>query len=314
MTVKLKKCPKGELAKAMPWPAKNSNKYTRGKLVVIGGAPSYPGAVCLASEAAYKMGAGYVEVACSQEALPAVHAYNPNVVAKSWDGWSAASTGLGEVQVGHPCACLVGSGFDASESSSVVSDMQRHLLFEALHNVAHPVVVDGGALSYLASDEGRMATRERSEAARPTVVTPHFGEGMRLGAPLGMKFPSKPEKNPEEVARFAQQLADAYAAVVVLKGPRTFIAYAQVPRKGKAETVYLMEKGTSALAKAGTGDVLAGMVSSLVAQGISPLAAANLAANVHAEAGRCAGAKIGEISVCATDVAASIPEALGKFC
>lgn len=304
MAVKVKKCPKlKELAKDIPFPKKNANKYTRGKLTIVGGSAAYPGAACLASLAAYRMGAGYVEVICAPETLPVVRTFNPNVVARSWDGWLASSSKLDEVDADHPGACLIGSGMEGTPDESA-------LVIETLRVCKKPVVVDGGAITALASETGRSVASLRAEAGLVTVVTPHFGEATRLGDPFKMKPPKKPAAQPKDDARFAQQLADAYGATVVLKGPDTFIAYAQMPPTGKDDGVFQMDLGTAALAKAGAGDVLAGVIASLQAQGLSPVRAAQLGSALHAEAGRIASQELSEISVCATDVAECISSAI----
>lgn len=304
MAIKVKKCPKlKELGKSIPFPKKNANKYTRGKLTLIGGSAEYPGAACLASLAAYRMGAGYVEVICAPESLSPIRACNPNVVARSWAGWLASSSRLDEVDPEHPGACLIGPGFAGTPDEVA-------LVLETMRVCQKPVVVDGGAITALASEGGRAVASLRAEAGLITVTTPHYGEALRLGEPFRMKAPKKPSTQPKDDARFAQQLADAYGATVVLKGPRTYIAHAQLPPTGKDDDVYQMDHGTAALAKAGTGDVLSGMVGSLLAQGIDPILAAQLATTLHAEAGKVAADRLTEVSVCASDVAESIPAAI----
>lgn len=307
MAVKVKKCPKPkDLAKHIPHPKKSANKYTRGKLTIVGGSAAYPGAVCLASLAAYRMGAGYVEVICAPETLPVVRTFNPNVVARSWNGWLASSSALDEADSAHPGACLIGSGLEGIPEEAA-------LVLEVLRVCKKPVVVDGGALTALASEGGRAVASLRAESGLTTMLTPHFGEAARLGAPFKMKPPKSPCSQPKDDARFAQQIADAYGATVVLKGSDTFIAHAQMPHSGKDDAVYQMTLGTAALAKAGTGDVLAGMVAALLAQGADPLHAAEVGTTLHAEAGRIASERLTDVSVCATDVAESIPAAIASL-
>ena len=104
-------------------------------------------------------------------------------------------------------------------------------------------------------------------------------------------------------AALACALAEAYGAVVALKGPVTFIASPD----GTAE---VMDRGTSALAKAGTGDVLAGIVGALLAQGLSPRDAAALGCALHAEAGRAAAAALTDICVAAEELITYLPDAI----
>lgn len=307
MTVRLKRCPKPkELASRIPLPAKDANKYTRGKLVIVAGSAAYPGAACLSSLAAYRMGAGYVEVACSPEALPVLHAFNPNVVARSWKGWMPSISGFAKADAEHPAACLIGPGMTGDSSESP-------LILEVMRSCSLPLVVDGGAITVLASEAGRLAASSRSEAGLKTIVTPHFGEAARLARPFGIAAPENPGEHRKEDARFAQRLALLYGATVVLKGSDTFIATDAVSDGGKDRIVRLMDRGTPVLARAGTGDVLSGMVGSLLAQGLDPVCAAVLATTLHAEAGREAAKVLTEVSACATDVAECIPKAIARL-
>jgi len=127
-----------------------------------------------------------------------------------------------------------------------------------------------------------------------TVVTPHGGEASRLATSLGLSHEA-----PEVLAR---DLARALHAIVVLKGPDTHIS-------DGARTV-VMAEGTPALAKAGTGDVLAGMTCSLLAQGMDAFDAAVAASLVHARAGKAAAEHLTDVCVCAEDVLQFIPDAL----
>lgn len=308
MSVKLRKCPKGkDLAKSVPFPRKDANKYSRGRLVVVGGSSAYPGAACLSSSAALRMGAGYVEVVCSPESLPVVRSANPNLVARSWEGWLASSSGLGDADGRHPLACLVGPGLEGVPE-------ETPMVLDVLRVSRNPVVVDGGAISALASEGGRAASSLRAEAGLATVVTPHLGEAARLAEPFKEKPPKPGACEGKELARFAQKLADCYGATVVLKGPVTYIAHGKTPPDGSDDVVHVMDSGTPALAKAGTGDVLSGMLASLLAQGLSPVKAAQLATSLHAKAGRIAARSLTEVSVCATDVVDRIAQAVSDIC
>jgi NAD(P)H-hydrate epimerase len=102
----------------------------------------------------------------------------------------------------------------------------------------------------------------------------------------------------------AAALAAAIDAVVVLKGPGTFV----VDRASRAHN----ETGNPGMATAGTGDVLTGIVAALVAQGLAPFDAARLAAWLHGRAGDLAAERVGEISLIATDLLASLPQAIAN--
>ena len=316
-----------QVAALLPWPDDLANKYSRGKLTLIAGCADYPGAACLAAVASQRMGAGYTEVACSPESVAAVRAASPSLVVRAWDelaayaqldpderGSIAASSdgrasayracrlgrpvhaaprpkALGPVAPRHPLAFLVGSGFDAADPLSA------QLTCTVLEGAAAAVLVDGGGLDALTSPEGRLLLRRRFIDGLPTVVTPHAGEAARLAAPLAL-----PTDDP---AQLALLLSQAYGVTAMVKGPVTYIS--------DGETIVCMSDGTSALAKAGTGDVLAGMAAALLAQGLTPVDACVLASALHARAARAAAKRLTSICVTAEDVVAAIPEAIASL-
>lgn len=330
-----------QLSALLPWPASDAHKYARGKLTVVAGAAVYPGAACLAAFAAQRTGAGYVEVVCAPESVDVVRGFRPSLVVRSWDGWDA-SRAAQSAHAERPAACAVGPGFDSSDARCA------RLALEVVRKVGAPVLVDGGALTALATRDGlavaqeraclknswlengacrrisspktptttqlqpknayngpiqatnrardAAVAQERALSAAPLVLTPHGGEAARLARAAGI------DADALDAPELAARLARAFGAVVALKGPDTFVS--------DGEATYAMRQGTPALAKAGTGDVLAGMVGALLAQGLAPLDAAVLGATLHAEAGRAAAAKLTDICVTPEDVIEAIPQAV----
>lgn len=277
-----------QLAPLLPFPAPDANKYTRGHLYLVAGSAAYPGAACLAAGAAERAGAGYTEVFCAGKSLLTVRASHPSLVVSDWRGWHPAQQPA--PKPGHPTACVIGCGFDPADTAL------EPLLMETLRAFAAPVLVDGGALALLASPTGLRLAAERARAGHPLVLTPHGGEAARLARAADL--------DPSLTAPAqAIALAKVYQAVVALKGPVTYVAAPD----GAVET---MDRGTAALAKAGTGDVLAGIIGALLAQGLAPLDAAALGCALHAEAGRAAAAQLTAISVAAEDVSAHLPAAI----
>lgn len=279
-----------KLAALLPLPQPDANKYSRGRAVVVGGCATYPGAACLAARASQRSGAGYTLVYCAPESLGAVRASSPSLVARSWDALDPES--FTPARPGKPAAYVVGCGLDASEKAAAAQ--AKRLVCLVLKHAEAPVVVDGGGLQALATEKGRRLLCRRFTNGWPSVVTPHAGEAARLAAPFSL-----PTADP---CRLAQLLALAYGVVAVVKGPVTFIS--------DGESVVRMDKGTAALAKAGTGDVLAGITGALLAQGMLPLDACVLAAHLHAQAGVCAAQRLTEICVCAEDVVDALPLAI----
>lgn len=320
-----------DLAALIPLPKVDANKYTRGTLNVVGGSAQYPGAAVLASRAGQRAGAGYTQVWCAPESVATVRSGGPSLVVRAWDE-QALDQALqkAETSAGHPMAVLIGCGFSGEDPCEL--QLLRTVL---ARNVS--VVVDAGALSGLArlmASEGSdfLHARAASGAGTPLVLTPHAGEASRLMGALSrdyidswQKANQDEQENAEQDERqegrrsasresradVAQQivaahlLADAYAATVVLKGPQTVVAH--------GGDTYLMDKGTPALAKAGTGDVLAGIIAALLAQGISPVQSAVLGTRLHADAGNEAARRLGVVSVIPEDVIDCIPAAIREL-
>ena len=290
----VKEYPLERMDALLPRPAGDANKYSRGKLTIIGGSAEYPGSVCLGSEAAYRMGTGYVEVLCDARTCSIIQTRTPSVVARDWQALLKDPSCIARSR-----ALVVGPGMTGQER------VEQELVLHTLNASEQPILIDGGGITVLASAQGRAAAALRAEKGRALVCTPHFGEATRLAQGARMEVPKAQEG--ESLAAFAYELSEAYGACVVLKGPETFIASA------RTEALYSMRLGTPALAKAGTGDVLAGMIGALLAQGLPTVDASCIGSSLHAEAGRFAAAELGEISVMAEDVIGSIPQAIRQI-
>ena len=266
-------------------PASDANKYTRGKLTVVAGSARYPGAAVLAARASQRMGAGYTEVITAQEGVDIVRLASPSLVVRAFSDWNAKDLPISKE--GKPCAVCVGPGFvnDAESAAMVLRVLKQ----------AHcPVIVDGGGLAALGAAKAAGRLAKRAERGFATVITPHGGEAARLARPHGLSI--------DDSAQLAAGLSRALHAIVVLKGPDTYVA--------DADRVEVMSEGTPALAKAGTGDVLAGMIGALLAQGVEPFDAALAGSLFHARAGKAAAERLTDIAVCAEDVIEAIPDVL----
>lgn len=281
-----------ELAALLPMPDFDANKYSRGKLTIVGGSAAYPGAACIAAAASQRAGAGYTEVRCAPEAMPVIQAFRPSVVVRSWK--ALVSEDFAATSLRKPCAYVVGCGLDASTKQGAVE--AKELVCAVVKQAHAPVLVDGGGLSALATRKGQRLLRRRFVNGWPTVITPHMGEAARLAKPFG--FPTS------DPARLACLLALAYGVVAVVKGPDTYVS--------DGETVTCIDEGTPALAKAGTGDALAGVLGALLAQGLSAVDAAVLATVLHARAGKAAAQQLTDIGVAAEDVVEALPDAIGS--
>jgi NAD(P)H-hydrate epimerase len=156
-------------------------------------------------------------------------------------------------------------------------------------NVTAPLVIDADGLNALAHGDDKLA---RPGGAR--VVTPHPGEFARL-----LDVPDGASR--EQQVELARLLAAERQIIVVLKGSRTAIT--------DGSRVAINETGNPGMASGGTGDVLTGVITALVCQGLTPLDAAILGTHVHGKAGDLAAAELGQVSLIARDLITYLPQA-----
>ena len=262
-----------------------STKFSSGQVAIAGGSRGLTGAVRMASLAAIRAGAGYATAVVPADLEPVFEASQPEVMSvgcPGGDGRLVPASAKALLRAFEPAAAgVLGPGLGRDPGSV-------ELAREVLGAIAAPLVLDADGLNAFAGDLGPVAAREA-----PTVLTPHAGE---LGRLLG--------RGSEEIEAHrlasAREAARAAGAVVVLKGDDTIVS--------DGERVAVNALSAPALATAGSGDVLSGMIAALLARGLEPFAAACAAVLAHARAGRDAAARIGAAeSVIATDVIDSIP-------
>ncbi|MGL5002334.1 MAG: NAD(P)H-hydrate dehydratase, partial [Casimicrobium sp.] len=213
----------------------NAHKGTNGTLAIFGGANGMLGAALLASRAAMRMGAGKVKVGWLAEPYPQVDPLMPEVMMRS------ASDLMNDA-----CdAIVIGCGLGVSGAAvrAMNSQLKRDI----------PILIDADGLNLIAeSAELAKLVQQRAQRKAPTIITPHPAEAARL---LGASTASVQSDR----VRAARDLAKGYRCVAVLKGAGTVVA--------DGEYVTINTTGNPLLATAGTGDVLAGMVGALLAQG-----------------------------------------------
>ncbi|MFJ2896327.1 NAD(P)H-hydrate dehydratase [Streptomyces sp. NPDC087218] len=256
-----------DVAALLPVPGGGSDKYRRGVVGVVAGSARYPGAAVLAVSGALRGGAGAVRYV--GPGADAVIARHPETLVHTGPPSKA-----GRVQ-----AWVVGPGLgDGAQAAGAVDDV---LAAEV------PVLVDADGLRLLDA----AAVRARTA---PTVLTPHAGEAAAL---LGVA------REEVEAGRLAavRELAARHRATVLLKGSTTLVA----DSTGDAP-VRVNPTGTAWLATAGSGDVLSGLIGSLLAAGLAPRDAASVGAHLHGLAARLAA---DGAPVAAQDVAEAIPAA-----
>ena len=274
-----------------PRPAE-SHKGTFGRALLVAGSPQYPGAALLATGAATRSGAGLVELATERSAQSLVVSAVPEAIhtplSASASGELDPSESARQVleRASMATSVLIGPGFGTSVQKSIFT---RILAAQA--SGMPPLVIDADALNILASTYRWWETLPGT-----TVVTPHPGEMARLL-----------DRSTADVQRdrlgAAKSGAERWGVNVVLKGAATLI----VSPCGRVRVSPFVNSG---LAKGGTGDVLAGLTSGLLAQMPDrPFDAASLAVYVHGLAGEIARSSKGEIAMRAGDVIDAIPDA-----
>jgi len=260
----------------LPTPRPLDHKGTRGHLLVVGGARGMEGAGRLASIAGLRAGAGLVTLAT--DAAPAGESAASSFDAVMVRGLAGPLAGLVE----NKAAIVIGCGLGTTDAAAArVSEVLASGI---------PAVLDADALNLLASDASAIAG-----AAGPIVITPHPAEAARL-----LRC-STSEVEADRLAA-ARALAVRTHAVVVLKGARTIVCDGTLAD----EFCAINPTGSPALATGGSGDVLAGVIGALLAQGLAVGDAARAGVYVHGRAGEQLARVHGERGALASDLPAAI--------
>ena len=255
-----------EMRRWLPSRSRGAHKGDFGHVLAIGGERGMGGAIRLAGEAALRVGAGLVSVATRAKHISALNAARPELMAHAIDGVAALAPLLQRASV-----IALGPGLGQSDWSRA--------LWHAAIAAGKPTVLDADALNLLAHEPLSLPAN--------SVLTPHPGEAARLLS-----------CDTAEIARdrfaAARTIAKRHAAVVVLKGAGSLIAN---PDGEVAVCLW----GNPGMASGGMGDVLTGVIASLLAQGLDPWRAACLGVGLHARAGDVA-AQYGEAGMVASDL------------
>jgi NAD(P)H-hydrate epimerase len=256
----------------LPRRGTTAHKGTAGHLLIVAGSAGKTGSALLAGRAALRGGAGLVTLASTASGQAALDAKVLEIMTASYAPGEDAdpkSSGpaLGAIATGKG-AVAIGPGIPTGPN-------MRALVRDFAARLAAPMVIDADALNLLGSD----IVRVLSNVPAPRVLTPHPGEMARLTGR------SVQEIQANRLAS-ARDLAARTRAVVVLKGARTLVA-------APDGTVYVNPTAEGALGTAGTGDVLTGLLGSLLVQGLDALAAARAAVFIHGAAGELVARRLG---------------------
>lgn len=262
-----------------PW----GHKGTFGKVLLLCGSRGFTGAAYLAAMGALRTGAGlvYLGVPESIYAIEAVKLNEPVVFPLPDRDGKLSREAIPDILTRLPKmdAVLIGCGLGQSQDTQAV-------VRAVLQNAVCPAVVDADGINVLSAHKDILRGR-----AYPTILTPHDGEFVRLGGTLS-----------ENRMASAVALARDLGCIVLLKGHRTCIT--------DGNTGYRNITGNPGMAVGGSGDVLAGMIVSLLGQGIAPMEAAACGAWLHGAAGDLCAKELGQYAMLPTDMLNALPRLL----
>ncbi len=267
---------KNDLCLLPPRP-EHGHKGTFGHALIVGGSLGMSGAGYLAAKAAYRAGCGLVEIFCPLDNRIIYQMQLPEAILTCYHNGNAAEL----LHRALPRVDAIGIGMGLGRGFAAAS-----LVRVALAESEKPLILDADALNFIAADI-QLFDRLRKRNGN-TVLTPHLGEMSRL-----IKRPvSEIEADP---IRITVDFAKKSRAVIVLKSHHTVIT--------DGETVYVNTFGNNGMATGGSGDVLAGVITSLTAGGTDVLTAAKCGVLAHALAGDAAATDLGHRGVMASDIA-----------
>ena len=271
---------------ALPARPDDAHKGTFGSVLVLGGCATMIGAPALAASGALRGGAGLVKIATDPAVLPFAITIQPGATGIALpDDPEGIIAALDAADPGHRAVLAVGPGLGRRPAAP--------RLVERLVRGPRRLVLDADGLNALADGRPR-----RHQPEPPLVLTPHPGEFRRLAEAAGITHdPLDPAQRPLAAAA----MATVHHAVVVLKGRHSIVS--------DGPDVYVNRTGNPALATAGTGDVLTGLIAALLAQGMATFDAAVLGTHLHGAAADLWLDRHGPSGLTARDLAALLPDA-----
>ncbi len=275
----------------LPVHGEGTDKNSRGRVLLAGGAEFVPGALRLTGEAALRVGAGKLQMATVRAAAMSLGVLVPEaaMIALPADGDGEIAVSAADLLSDAMTRCdtlILGPGTSMRDGTT---DLVRHLI--ATPRAGLSIVLDAAAIS-CAGDLAHAIGRHDGRI----VMTPHYGE---MAALTGLDV-ADIAADPLAVA---QRTAERFGAVVVLKAASTAIA-----APGARPLLYASD--CAGLATGGSGDVLAGIIGGLMAQGAAPIVAAGWGVWLHGTAGQAAARDIGPIGFLARDLTAFLPRLL----
>lgn len=274
----------------------DGNKGTFGNVLVIAGSSTICGAALLAGKSVFRIGAGMVRIVTDRQNLEILQRALPEAMFTAYDValWTgnepdeAFAEAFRKALMWADCI-LLGPGIGTGKES-------EWLLTCCLQESGLPMVIDADGLNLLAEGKVSPCMEKMAEKTeRKLILTPHLGEFSRL---FGCSIPEASRN----LISYPVKLADRLHSIVVCKDARTVAA---CPER---EKIYLNTSGNAGMATAGSGDVLAGMIAGLLAQGMDAEDAAVTGVYLHGVAGDMAASAYGERSMTASDIIEQFPK------
>jgi hydroxyethylthiazole kinase-like uncharacterized protein yjeF len=271
----------------LPRRDRNAHKGKFGKVYLVGGSTSMTGAPVMAAKAALRSGAGTVTVGVPQQVWAVAAAKLDEAMVQPLPSGKDGLMELGAAslvleRLSQYSVCLIGPGLGRSNT---VHAVVRSLLQES----KLPIVLDADGINAL---EGHIDVLDE-RSGQCTILTPHDAEFKRLGGNLSHG----------DRLRAAKDFALEHGCCLILKGHSTITAFPD-------GTAYINTTGNPGMAKGGSGDVLAGVLVSMLAQGFTPRQAAPMAVWLHGHAGDLCAGELGEYSMTPTDLIDRLPKAM----
>lgn len=276
-----------------------SNKGSYGRVLVIAGSTQMSGACYFAAEAAYRVGAGLVQVVTAEENAGIIRTKLPEAIVTTWSaGFSEDDLKRLQQAIDTASSIVIGPGLGVSAEAQQLVRFVLHYVIKNIGSEAavseKPMIIDADGLNLLAQMEEFFEVSDHGswkiKLPKNLIITPHLKEMSRL---IRMEV--------SWIASHMMEAASHHGAgcTIVLKDARTLVS--------DGEQIYINITGNHALAKGGSGDVLSGMIGGLLAQGIQPMEAAALAVCLHGMAADDYVQRKGACTMLASDILEEIP-------
>ncbi|MDR0322180.1 MAG: NAD(P)H-hydrate dehydratase [Treponema sp.] len=281
-----------EAGRLLPVRGQRTNKYSFGKILVFAGSKEMPGAAVLASSAAYIVGGGLVCACVIPHVASIIHHWQREAVTRivpEIDGmYCKKSLEALTEEIKNADVIVLGPGI--GRSSDVTEFVQ-----ELIRTTQAPVVLDADALFAVSKDVNILKSLKA-----PCIITPHPGEMSRL---TGRSVSDILDNTIDTAVGFSKE----FNVITLLKDAHTIIA-------NPDGRFFINTTGNNALSKAGTGDVLTGMIGGFIAQGLDVFSAGALGAYIHGKSGEAAAVQKSSYSVLASDLIDNIPAVIKGLC